>query len=359
MSGSRRSRTEFSRILRLNHPVRLFLVGYGALGELYYRPAMEALANQGLLTLAGVIEPSPARLPVLKSHFPGVPHWADLRELPGQAADLAVVCTPQAFHREQVESLLKAGLHVLCEKPMASSLAEAESMVQTAREASKELWIGMFRRQFPSHRWVRELIESKSLGPLLELEWLEGGVFNWPAVSPSFFDPRKSPGGVWADLGSHVADLLGWWLGMPDVLEYEDDCMGGLECNCRVLMTFPGGEKARVRLSRDSRIPNRLSLRFERGEVLYKGSEATKVLVRLKGTEHYLDAALSDSPPWPGLSYSQSFTQQLEQACLASRSQPSHVVTGVDALNGIRMIEQGYQSRSRMQMPWMDAGRLS
>jgi predicted dehydrogenase len=97
----------------------------------------------------------------------------------------------------------------------------------------------------------------------------EGGQFNWPAQSASFFQKSNSQGGVLADLGVHVLDLLIWWFGMPEKVGYEDDAMGGLEANCRLELEFAGGVSGTVRLSRDTQLsqPDNHRMRARLGAV--------------------------------------------------------------------------------------------
>src|SRR5690606_21980948 len=106
------------------------------------------------------------------------------------------------------------------------------------------LAIGLYKRFFPASRYIRSLCRDWLLGPLLDFSIQEGGPFRWPA-GPSFFDRTQTPGGVLLDIGVHVFDLLGWWLGEPVNLHYSDDAMGGLETNAFARLEYSNGVQGR------------------------------------------------------------------------------------------------------------------
>lgn len=336
-------------------PLRVLLVGCGALAELYYRPVLKHLEERGELRLVQIMDPDPGRREAFQQSFPGVRAHDSLSGVTSQAVDLGIVCSPAAYHASQVQDLLGKGIHVLCEKPMAANLDQARAMVLAAQEAERLLAVGYLRRQFATSRFVKETLESGALGRLLRLDWVEGGLFNWPAASPSFFQRSSSSGGVWSDMGSHVVDLVSWWLGTPDQVNYQDDAMGGLENNCRVGLQYPGGVQVSIRLSRDSALTTGTRMEFERGTLSWCGAEASHLDVALKGNALALHSHLTDSVrKTPCANYSQAFTLQLLHVCRRIRGRAAWVVEGKDALPGMQILEDGYRSRKLMKMPWLE-----
>lgn len=339
------------------------LVGCGALAELYYAPALKGLQDAEPIRVTALVDPNQTRRAVLSRFFPAARGLASVDELKPGEADFAIVASPQKFHAAQTIALLRAGLHVLCEKPMASSVQEASAMVAAAVETKRLLSVGLFRRFFPTSRLVHELVTGGALGQPVSFEWMEGGPFNWPAASPSFFQKSASPGGVFADIGTHVLDLLLWWFGEPESFDYEDDAMGGIEANARVTLRFANGVSGSLRLSRDTAIPNGTRLRFERGSVWFQGASADSVVVQLDGCSHVARASLHAIAAGdegvgtgfgaPARTYSQSFMEQILNLCRAIRGEELLVVPGADAVKGMDLIERCYASRQTMPLPWL------
>jgi predicted dehydrogenase len=348
--------------MKSDRPLNIALVGCGAIAELYYAPALRGLFDAEDLRVAALVDPSVTRRDVLGANFPEAARSESLEDLP-QGIDLAIVASPPRFHARQSIALLERGTHVLCEKPMAANLPEAEAMTAAATRSGTHLGVGLFRRFFPTSNYIRDLVTAGSLGRPLSFEWVEGGPFNWPAASPSFFQKESSPGGVMADLGVHGLDLLLWWFGEPESFVYEDDASGGLEANCRLRLQFAGGVDGWMRLSRDTTIPNHVFVAFERGWVRMDGVQASEISVGLHGVNNVAKGQLctlvgnepASARLQPGLSYAQSFMRQIQNMARAIRGREDVVVPGTEGLRSLRWLEACYRERREMPQPWLHA----
>jgi predicted dehydrogenase len=144
--------------------------------------------------------------------------------------DLVDLCLPPDLHADMAVAALKAGKHVLCEKPIALTTAEAQRMVKAAGASGKQLLIGHVLPFFPEYAWAYEAISSGRYGKLL------GGYFKRVISDPQwlkdFFNPHKVGGPV-IDLHIHDAHFIRLVCGMPkgvfsrgrmrgDVVEYVD-----------------------------------------------------------------------------------------------------------------------------------------
>lgn len=129
--------------------------------------------------------------------------------------DAVVVCTPTKFHAEITNCALKAGKHVLCEKPLARSVAEAETMVDAAEQTGKLLKTGFNYRHMAHVRKAKELIEGGVLGPLyyLRCQYGHGGRPGYEKMWCT--DLELSGGGVLLEQGVHIVDLVRHLLGEP------------------------------------------------------------------------------------------------------------------------------------------------
>ncbi len=139
----------------------------------------------------------------------GETDWRTLAE--ADDVDVVSVVVANHLHREIAEGLLAAGKHVLCEKPMASTLEDAEAMTIAADAAAAngtQSGIGFTFRRSPAINAVREQVENGTLGRPLHFNghyWCDYGV---DADAPMSWRYRGGPGsGALADVGSHVVDL--------------------------------------------------------------------------------------------------------------------------------------------------------
>jgi predicted dehydrogenase len=249
---------------------------------------------------------------------------------------------------------------VLCEKPLATKAADAEAMIDAADAAGRLLAVGMVRRYLPATQAIRELLARDALGELHEVHCFEGGPFEWPVRSESYFERSESGGGVFLDIGSHVHDLLTWWLGTPETVEYADDAMGGVEANCRLRLSHAGFE-VDVRLSRDWARPNEYRLSGSRGWLQWTANEADRFRMGSSGAEYaseirlheaLVEGDLTTAGP-PAANYHRSFVEQIRSVVRAVRGEDAPVVRGAEALESVRLIERCYAERSLLPMPWL------
>ncbi|MBQ6509169.1 MAG: Gfo/Idh/MocA family oxidoreductase [Flexilinea sp.] len=129
------------------------------------------------------------------------------------AIDAVSVCAANNAHAELTIKALQAGKHVLCEKPMAVTLADCEAMVAEARKAGKFLMIGHNQRLAKAHAVAKDLIRSGLIGRIVTFRTTfgHGGPETWsitPGKNVWFFDKKRAAMGAMADLGVHKTDLI-------------------------------------------------------------------------------------------------------------------------------------------------------
>ena len=340
--------------------VQVALVGCGAVSQLYYTPALKELERRKFLRVKALLDPGPENLAQLRKAFPTAVAVKNLGELTGPDIDLAIIASPPRCHAEQTIQLLQAGLSVLCEKPMASSVAEGEAMIEAASAAEGLLAIGLFRRFFPATRTICEILSHDILGKIKTFYCYEGGKFGWPVRSPSYFK-KTAQGGVLSDIGVHLLDLLIWWWGRPAEVIYEDDAMEGIEVNCHLKLKFAQGFAGEVRLSRDCTMPNRYVIKGEKGWLSWNVNDAAGVQIGFGNTGFTLDGRLHHTVNQSGLpllgipafNFEQSFISQLSNIVAALQGLEPLVISGEQGLESLRLIEYCYHNRRLMPMPWL------
>jgi len=118
-----------------------------------------------------------------------------------------VVCTPHVDHADQCVTAAEAGKHVLCEKPIATTLKDADVMISSCRKASVTLMVGQTHRFYPENVRAWQMIRSGEIGDLI---WLSDSILSKPASGWRNVK-EKAGGGVFMDNGVHSVDRLRWW----------------------------------------------------------------------------------------------------------------------------------------------------
>ncbi len=150
--------------------------------------------------------------------FTGVAKHVDAHELL-RRDDVQVVsiCTPTDTHAPLAIAALKAGKHVLLEKPVALDPADVRRIAETAKHTGRLCMPAMVMRFWPGWSWLRERIADGSLGKLKSL-YLER-LGSRPAWNPGFYADDQKSGGALVDLHIHDADFVLWCLGKPDAVQ--------------------------------------------------------------------------------------------------------------------------------------------
>ena len=346
--------------------IKVIVVGCGAVSQFQYAPALRALERIGEVQVTGLVDPEERQRAVLQKVFPRALPFSDFTTAcPLDSDTLVVVASPPKWHAEQSIFALRRGAAVLCEKPMATSCAEAELMLEAARESGSLLAVGLFRRFFPAAEMIKNFLDRRPFGPLRGFAIQEGEKFGWGAASDSYFRRGVNRGGVLSDIGVHVVDLLVWWLGEPGAFTYRDDAMGGIEANCLLELSYRGGESGTVRLSRDWETRNSYTFTFEKATVVYEAGYANRLNLLLDGAPLLLSGELMEASTGYGLvkrptrTNLQSFIEQLRNVAGAMRGREPLRVTGEEGIRSLRLLEACYESRALMAMPWLSAEERS
>jgi predicted dehydrogenase len=328
----------------VNERLRIAVVGGGAVAERVHLPALAACSAA---TAALLVEASPARARQMAARF-DIPAVANYHDVIGQV-DAAIVGLPHQLHAPVAIDLLRAGVHVLVEKPMALTSADCRRMNAAAAESGSVLAVGLLRRCAPALRWIKHALESGLLGRIESFDIREGGVYRWPVASPSMF--RREGGGVLADAGAHVLDLVTWWFGDWRSLRYRDDAQGGVEADCLLELEMRSGERGRVELSRTRTMPNLCTIVGERGRITVGTKTDAVVSVVWRDGVELAARATADGQAAP-TSLIDLFAPQLDRFVEAIRFGTPPAVSGVDALRSIELLEACYGSREMWMHPW-------
>lgn len=172
-----------------------------------------ALTRSSAARLVGVYDESSDLGESLADEF-GVPYYPDAVQVLDRA-EAAVVCSPTDRHRGLVELAASHGVHVLCEKPLATSVADAETMVRACREAEVQLHTAFVCRFYPSLLQARQLVAKGELGRVRGMVGGNRGVPPVPPRYPSWITEAASAGGgALIDHSVHVIDAMRFVTGL-------------------------------------------------------------------------------------------------------------------------------------------------
>ena len=197
--------------------IRVGVIGIGNMGTAH--AATIAQGNIRGMKLTAVCDVNPARLEVCAERFPQAARfdsWPALLE--SGMADAVIVAVPHPMHAEVASAALRAGLHVLTEKPIDISVSKAKQLCQAARGSSRVFAIMLNQRTNPLFRRAREIVQGGQLGELKRSVWI---ITNWYRTQ-HYYDSGEwratwagEGGGVLLNQAPHNLDLWQWICGMP------------------------------------------------------------------------------------------------------------------------------------------------
>jgi predicted dehydrogenase len=191
-------------------PIRAGLIGYGYAGRTFHAPLLQAVSGIDL-TAIGYSKPDR-----VLADYPGVTVHSAEETATHPDLDLIVIATPNESHFPLAAAALKAGKHVVVDKPFTLNLAEARELVELARQQNRLLSV------FQNRRWENDILAARSI--------LESGVLGTVTHFEAHMDRfrplirqrwREDPGpgaGLWFDLGPHLIDVTLHLFGLPDAV---------------------------------------------------------------------------------------------------------------------------------------------
>ncbi len=225
-------------------PLRLGVVGCGAVTELCHLPA---LARGTPFCVTALVDQLPEYAERAAEQHRRLRNAKGLDEQTTPVCatelsdvfdtiDVAIVATSPGSHAKLAIQLALAGKHVLLEKPIAATIGECVAIREAVASTGVTVLPAHVRRFYPMAAWVAQRLASGQLGTVRRVRWREGAEYGWPAVTGFTFESGAG-GGVLADLGPHVLDLLGYWFGPLELQRCEDNSAGGADSESRLELT--------------------------------------------------------------------------------------------------------------------------
>jgi predicted dehydrogenase len=275
--------------------VNWVLAGIGDIARKRVIPAIQAEPRS---TLYGFV----TRDATKAREFPGAKSWATVEEaVADPAVDAVYIALPVAFHANAAITALRAGKHVLCEKPMAINYAQAGQMVAEGRASGRIFGVSYYRRFYPKLIRVRQLVKEGAIGrPLLA----EANCHSWLEIEGREWlrDPALAGGGPLYDTASHRIDAMNFLFGNVEracgLLSNAVHRMG-VEDSATVLMGLPGGMHAVVDVRWNSHVArDQFRIIGEEGEINLDPLNSPELRLNLRD-----ESRVENLPPHANLHY--------------------------------------------------------
>lgn len=195
-------------------PVRIGMLSYAHGHAHSYTTALQALSG---VEIVGIWDEDPIRLgQVAERH--GLPAFDQVADLLARGLDGVVICAANSQHRPLVEAAAGQTRHILCEKPIATTLADAQAMIDICAQSQTRLQIAFPVRFAPSIQRLKKLVDGGTLGQIYATKCTNHGSMpgSW------FVQPELSGGGAVIDHTVHVIDVLRWLWGAEVVEIYAE-----------------------------------------------------------------------------------------------------------------------------------------
>jgi predicted dehydrogenase len=317
----------------MHDPVRFALIGAGAIGQTY----AQAFFGSELARLAAIVDVRGSAAAAL-AEAAHCRAYSDLAAMvAAEGPDAAVVCTPPATHPGVAVALLEAGVAVLCEKPLAISVTEAQRMFRAAQKTERILTMASKFRCVGDVIQAKSIVESGTIGDVVLFENVFSGHVDMTCRWNS--DPAVSGGGVLIDNGTHSVDILRYFLGpLADLQVVEARRSQGLDVEETVRMSIrtKDGVLGSIDLSWsiDKEQPAYISIYGTQG-TLQVGWKQSRY--RRFGDKEWTEFG-------SGYNKVAAFRRQIENFASALRGQEELIVSPQDALASVDAIDAAYRA---------------
>jgi len=218
-------------------PLGLGLIGCGAFGQ-FCLEAFSKLPDVRIVAVADTVAP----LAKAAGERFGAPSFNDPAALPARPeVDIVHVATPPSTHHDLVLPALRAGKHVLCEKPLATEVSDAAEMLDAAKAAGLHVPVNFVLRHNAVTDAVSAVLQCGALGEVLAA-WLVNCAADSNLPPEHWFWDRRASGGIFIEHGVHFFDLYRHWLGPGELVDARAHLRPGTDQQDRVACTVRHGQ---------------------------------------------------------------------------------------------------------------------
>ena len=332
--------------------MKLIIVGVGWAGEAHFKAA-EALRRQGAdCRVAALVDVDQDHLRQKAAEWGIRVTYPDLSAaLDAQRdADAVVLATPHHLHRDGAEAAAAAGKHVLVEKPMALTLADADAMIEACDRAGVCLMVAESARYHRSNLAVRAALDAGKIGQVLSgrINPITRGrhTYMYPGRRAWLADPAVCGGGIWILNGIHTMSVARMMLGEPTRIYarevHSDEFQSTLEATVVALVSFAGGAEITMTVSAELHGYKRfgdIALFGSDGTLHLRRDDPVELAVYTDDGEEKIECAEDSIEGAAG-----AFVRQMKEFMAAVAENREPLTSGRSERQTLRAILAGYES---------------
>ncbi|MBQ7152583.1 MAG: Gfo/Idh/MocA family oxidoreductase [Clostridia bacterium] len=279
----------------MDRKLKLGVIGIGNMGSSHLRSASEGVLPEIEMTCAADIDSS--KLEVAKKLIPGIACFNSATEMINSGlCEAVLIATPHYFHPTIGIEAMKAGLHVMSEKPAGVYTKQVREMIEVASHSDKTYAIMFNQRTNCVYRKVRELVQSGQYGPIKRVSWIITDWFRTQAYYNSGgwrATWAGEGGGVMLNQCPHQLDLWQWICGMPSKVRAV--CHEGkwhdieVEDDVSIYVEYPNGATGTfITSTGDWPGTNRLEITLDQAKIVCDDSAKIRIFIQEEPTSKVL-----------------------------------------------------------------------
>ena len=311
------------------------LIGTGRIAEDRVLPGINSFAGNKLI---GVVSRTQARADDFARRFNAQHAYTNFYDLlKNPEVTVVAIHTPNAQHAEQAIAAARAGKHVFCDKPMATSAADAERIVRECEKAGVTLGVNFHNRQMPCFLETRRIVQSGEIGKVLMVQLEASAGVGASSVAATWRqDPAQAGLGTSMNVGTHVYDILRFIQGSEIVMVSAmfDTAPQVMETTSLTTFRFANGALAQLNVNQSTPNPhNDFVIYGSKGRITGRSLTRSREGGELQVS---IDGGASRVTKYPAINAHEACVVEFSKALLEGRAPAA---TGVDGLRSVQLTD--------------------
>ncbi len=311
------------------------LIGTGRIAEDRVLPGINSFAGNKLI---GVVSRTQARADDFARRFNAQHAYTNFDDLlKNPEVTVVAIHTPNAQHAEQAIAAARAGKHVFCDKPMATSAADAERIVRECEKAGVTLGVNFHNRQMPCFLETRRIVQSGEIGKVLMVQLEASAGVGASSVAATWRqDPAQAGLGTSMNVGTHVYDILRFIQGSEIVMVSAmfDTAPQVMETTSLTTFRFANGALAQLNVNQSTPNPhNDFVIYGSKGRITGRSLTRSREGGELQVS---IDGGASRVTKYPAINAHEACVVEFSKALLEGRAPAA---TGVDGLRSVQLTD--------------------
>ncbi|MCX7704786.1 MAG: Gfo/Idh/MocA family oxidoreductase [bacterium] len=192
--------------------LKVGIIGAGGISH-YHIEAFKQLPD---VEIVAISDPNELKLSFVAEKFGILKRFINWEDILKEPLDIISICSPNSFHAQQSISALKSGIHVICEKPVAMNMDEAQEIIETVKKTGNKFMVAFCHRFAPHSQFIKKMVDDGHIG---EIYYAKASCLRRrgiPGLGTWFTTKKLSGGGPLIDIGVHILDLTIYLMGCPE-----------------------------------------------------------------------------------------------------------------------------------------------